>query len=361
MIRTALTVAAFSIAIASPASFAGELAPPAGPVSPTMKDLEDVEPRVPIRNDFDTLTPIVISQPGSYYLAEDILGFPNQHGIEITSGDVTLDMRGFRILGNTEVGSDDGIHITIGLRNVSIFGGSIIAFFGDGIEGFGTFNTRVNDVYCAFNGSAGISTGEGSVIRGCVTANNGSTGIVSNDSSTVVECSSVGNGGIGIVTSTGSTVASCAAYLNDSDGFAGSGSFLNCASYENGKGGGQGSGFRVSNGSVIMGCSSRAHTNHGIELSIGIGGCLVLSNQCRDNAGAGVFVGLNDNRIEANNVIGNNIGIDVNSSQNLIISNSARDNTTSDFDINVNNARGQVLIVTNSVITSGNPWANLVY
>ena len=37
-----------------------------------MKDLDDVEPRIAIRNDFVGLIPIVISSPGSYYLAEDI-------------------------------------------------------------------------------------------------------------------------------------------------------------------------------------------------------------------------------------------------------------------------------------------------
>jgi hypothetical protein len=100
-----------------------------------MKNLLDVEPRTAIRNDFISITPIVISQPGSYYLAEDIQAIHTQHGIEITASNVTLDLNGFTVYGNTEVGSLAGIFINDNRHNVTNRNGTIRDFFREGIYG----------------------------------------------------------------------------------------------------------------------------------------------------------------------------------------------------------------------------------
>jgi parallel beta-helix repeat protein len=72
--------------------------------------------------------------------------------------------------------------------------------------------------------------------------------------------------------------------------------------------------------------------------------------------GAGVFVTGNGNRIEGNNVTFNDRGIDVNSSANLIVRNSARSNTL-EYDIAAGNAMGPI-VTTGNVDTDTSPNAN---
>ena len=74
----------------------GSLTPPGTPAE-TMKTLEQVEPRI------DVATVVgnssyhhVISQPGSYYLSENV-GVTKANGIMIESANVTLDLNGFNI------------------------------------------------------------------------------------------------------------------------------------------------------------------------------------------------------------------------------------------------------------------------
>src|SRR4051794_16844860 len=71
----------------------GLLTPPGAP-APTMKTLDQVEPRIAI-----TSVPINISTPGSYYLTGNLIGATNTAGIAIYTGNVTLDLNGFALKG----------------------------------------------------------------------------------------------------------------------------------------------------------------------------------------------------------------------------------------------------------------------
>ena len=199
--RHTLLVALLAVILISGASRAGSLEPP-GPPAPTMKDLDDVEPRIAIRNDFVGLIPIVISGPGSYYLAEDIYAMFGQHGIEITAGNVTLDLNGFSVIGNTEVGSLDGIH-GVDQEAIVIYNGTVRDFFETGIDLANSQNSRVDkvvaannnlsaglhvginvnaysqviDSIAAGNGWTGIRVDSGSIIRGCIADNNAGHGL----------------------------------------------------------------------------------------------------------------------------------------------------------------------------------------
>lgn len=224
---------------------AGNLSPPGGPIAPTMKDLDDVEPRTAIRNDFVAITPIVISSPGSYYLAEDILAIHDQHGIEIDASNVTLDLNGFTVYGNTEVGSFDGIHIDNERHNITIKNGTIRDFFQSGIYGTASDGCVVEDVRVINNGlygmrlrdysrvkdcmalgnaqNDGITVNAKSVITGCLAWDNGNdngdAGIrVGADSGTVFACTSSENTGLGIRVGSGTTISSCTARNNTSNG-----------------------------------------------------------------------------------------------------------------------------------------------
>ncbi len=81
-----------------------------------------------------------------------------------------------------------------------------------------------------------------------------------------------------------------------------------------------------------------------------------------DNGAAGIHVAGNWNRIDSNNVTDNDRGIDVDGTDNIIIRNSAGNNTT-DYDIGADNAYGPIVLVgqvgdITTVPNADHPWAN---
>lgn len=108
----------------------GELDPSSAP-APTMKTLEQVEPRTDVTTlEGDADSTHLIDEPGSYYLSGN-LAFNTAHGIEITASQVSLDLMGFTI---TSGGGPDGDAIAIttgGLSEITIRNGHIA---GPGIE-----------------------------------------------------------------------------------------------------------------------------------------------------------------------------------------------------------------------------------
>jgi hypothetical protein len=119
-LAAALSLASF---VLSGAAFAqGSLTPPGGSPAPTMKRLDQIEPRTPVSS-----LPFTISESGSYYLTQDLTLTVTGHAITITASNVTLDLNGFTVASAPAVGPGSfAIHLPGGQSHVVIRNGRIV-------------------------------------------------------------------------------------------------------------------------------------------------------------------------------------------------------------------------------------------
>lgn len=239
------------LAIASTA-LAGSLTPPGAP-GPTMKPLDQVEPRTPISQDD---IPLLIDQPGSYYLTENLtVAAVDTSAIEITTDSVSIDLMGFTITGP---GKDSG------------WGGSGI--YGEYRDNCGVVNGTIQGF-----ADAGVYLGDTGMVSGVRVIENGLYGILMENSAEVKGCVAEGQGreiayAYGIVVGSGSVVTDCVCRYN----IAGDGS---------------GRGIDAAHNSVISG--NRCENNDGGGTSGGGYGidasyaCVITNNTCRYNEGSG--------------------------------------------------------------------------
>ncbi len=111
-----------SLALAPSALQQGPL-PPTGPPGPTMKTLQQMEPRTLIPP--NATLPFTISTAGSYYVTGS-LSVGGGHAIIITTSNVTLNLSGFTISSTAAARTGSGILISgDSLTNISISNGNI--------------------------------------------------------------------------------------------------------------------------------------------------------------------------------------------------------------------------------------------
>ena len=129
----------------------GSLTPPGAP-APTMKTLDQIEPRTPISQ-----LGLSIGS-GSYYLTANlslVFAQNGMSGLRITGNDVTIDLNGFELAGLA--GTDAGIFIGGGVSNVTIRNGTIRNWGGNGINGAGNARVRVENVRVINNAATASS------------------------------------------------------------------------------------------------------------------------------------------------------------------------------------------------------------
>lgn len=207
-----------------PSAFSqGSLTPPAGAPGPTMKTLDQVEPRTAISS-----LPFTINSSGSYYFTSNLTQSGSAAGITISADNVTVDLGGFALIGGLS-GTAAGIAVPAAHKNVQVSNGTIRDWIGGGVAASLAANSiyrdlRLSDnfdsglfsgtgalvVDCAAdNNIVGLNIGAGSTVRSCTVTNNLSDGIATGAGCTITGCTASGNNGNGVLASTGCTVIGC--------------------------------------------------------------------------------------------------------------------------------------------------------
>lgn len=301
-IRVVAPLALCVLAAATTPAHAGSLTPPAGPVTPTMKTLDQVEPRTPINS---TTTPgnsaatFRITQPGSYYLTGNVTGQPARHGISIESDNVTLDLMGFALLGGA--GTFDGINIATFRDNIVIRNGHVRNWGGDGIDAQ-IDSGRIEQITSVNNGGRGITNLASTLtttIRACEVRMSGSDGILAGADATISDCTVRMPGGAGIVAGDNAVIERCTVHESTNDGIrvgrnaalntcavraAGglaafsigpSATLTNCAAAD-----AAAAGFLVAQGAALAHCAARDNSGPGFSLDDGaaVSACVASGN-----------------------------------------------------------------------------------
>ena len=315
----------------------GSLTPP-GPPAPAFKTLQQVEPRTPI-----SALPATITVSGSYYVTTNLTAAPGGgvNGITIQADDVALDLNGFVLTG---AGSDTGIIVPSLQKNLSVRNGTLRIWGFSAVDAHLASNSQFEQLRIA-NGGGGLRIGAGCIATHCSVTASGSWGIEAGDGSTVKDCTAFANFNDGIVGARGVSIIGCTVRGNSRYG------------------------IDVNDGSTVSGCTVTSNGLHGIQVTLA---CRVTENLCHKNGvgvagAAGILVSSSFNRIEANQVSGNNRGIDVQAGGNLIIKNHAADNPPggggANYIFTASNTFGPTnnLVGAGGVITNQNPWANFSF
>jgi parallel beta-helix repeat protein len=206
--RQAVCIAtSFVIAIyAGQVAAQGRLTPPGEP-APTMKTLEQVEPRIPIFQPGS-----MILQPGSYYLTTNIISSTAGDGITIAASDVSLDLNGF-VLDASASSSGNCIYINPGMQNVRVANGSITGAYANGIYAGGATNcifVKLRISTCGRGSAAyrGLVTGTRARVERCRISGNTHVGLECGSDSKIIGNEVCDNGSLGLrITGAGTYIA----------------------------------------------------------------------------------------------------------------------------------------------------------
>ncbi len=202
---------------------AGPLDPPPGPIVPSYRTLDQVEPAVPIGaattpGDPDSLYHITV--PGSYYLTANINVPPGKHGIQIESAKgVTIDLRGFTITGVPT--SLDGVNALSSADDITIRNGHVRSCGDEGIDIGASVSQHagtVEDITSSNNLGNGIQVASNATVRNCSSHHNGSIGIRVYNNCHVENCSTDYNGQSGVIANEGCTITATASDHNNQNG-----------------------------------------------------------------------------------------------------------------------------------------------
>ena len=259
-----------------------------------MRTLEQIEPRIPITN-----LPWTITEPGSYYLVTNLTGAAGQHGISVQADHVTIDLRGFALLGGGGGGAC-GIVVSNEHINLRVCNGSIANWPAQGVLAQNASNSQFEHLRISQNGSAGVQVGRASTIAACVAEGNQGEGISVLERCLIQNCNSCSNS-IGFkLQGYGGRISDCVAACNTNCGIVVQGvicSVNSCTATANGQ-----DGINVADGCRIDVCTVIMNGRHGIMTG---DGCTVKNCTSNGNNGDGIQVGTTCCWVNGNTANGN--------------------------------------------------------
>lgn len=336
----------------------GNPLPPAGPIGPTMKTLNEIEPRGCIAS-----LPAYLNEEGSYCVSANLTAKAgSRDAIVIGASNVTLDLGGFTLSGLVDgrpVPGLSAIRVVDGVGCITIRNGNISRWGGAGVAASGASELKIEGLCVTFNAGGGVLTGENSIVSNCIARSNGAGGIAAGAGSIFTSCVAAKNAGSGLSGGEGSLVKDCVSRSNAENGITvlGGGNVTDCTAGKNAKIGiGAGAGATVEtcsssenglagvfaeNGCTIRGNSVSANTKDGLRVA---SVCNVVENTCTNNgrggaaggpgSGAGILLAGDRNHVERNLATGNAMGIELSPSLNVVVANSAGLNSVRNYPIN---------------------------
>jgi hypothetical protein len=283
--RAVLTAIALSSCFLLDSAFGqGALTPPGAP-APTMKSLDQVEPRTPISS-----LPFYITQSGSYYLTANLSAGSGVNGITVYGGvnNVTIDLNGFTLAGSA---TDSAYGIVAYSGNVNVRNGIITGWGADGIRASSTPGHVFKDLVLNGNGrgaghGGGITGGDDTQIIGCSAISNSATGFYLGSRALVKDCNAAFNQNYGIVVNNQSVLEHCDASYNLFSGVSANSDDVmeHCVASGNGI-----YGLYTYLNNRLADCTADYNTNVGIFAQAGssVSGCITVGNSGGGIAGYG--------------------------------------------------------------------------
>lgn len=378
--RTSLSAAALVLLAGAATVTAGPLNPPAGPVASSMKTLTDLEPRVAINaanTPGNASTMFRITAPGSYYLAGNIQGQAGLDVIRIEVSNVTLDLNGFTITGGANgVSAANCSQITVRDGNI---GGCTQA----GVRITVANLTTVRNLTVTSVGGDGIDAGYAATVTGCRVNQAGGFGFQVYANSLLTDCKALSCSSDGYNLAQDCKVRDCIADSNQNNGFYANGTgvmFTGCLANNNGvdgiRTGGYGMiehcraennqmiGFEIGDHTELKGCCAEGCVRQGARVG---SYCRIVGNTFRNNSRygggwAGLWIEGSACRVEDNESTLNGYGLYVGGTDNIIVKNSCRGNSSADFTIPAGNEAAPIITNPGSNnFATMTPWSNIAY